>query len=142
MSGTLHNDLTGCIAADEINSLSQHFYATLNIVLSMPVKCSSNNTHNALLRFHCNKGYVNAPRCYVTCILSYLFSLSLCGDRKFQAYLVTGMGNSISPSWQLLHIAISPVAGIFKSLILAKSEGLLQALNRIHSAGQYIADIS
>jgi len=30
---------------------------------------------NALLHFHCNSGYVNAPQCYVICILPILSCL-------------------------------------------------------------------
>jgi len=68
--------------------------------------------------------------------------LSLCVERKVQAYLVSRLGNLFSTCWQVLHIAVSPFAGLLKNVILAKSEGLLQALNRIHSIGQYIADIT
>jgi len=64
------------------------------------------------------------------------------GDRKVQDYLEYRMGNSVSPCWQILHVAVSPFAGLFKGVILAKREGLLHALNGIQSAGQYIADVS
>ena len=111
----------------------------------MTMKCSSNNI--CLYVRHCCVSIatmVMRKRHDVTLHAYCLIysPLSLCGERKIQAYLVTRTGNSVSQCWQLLHIAVSPFAGLFKNVLLAKSEGFLQALNRIHTAGHYIADVS
>ena len=55
--------------------------AALSIFMLLTVTLTQQYTDNALLRFRCNNGYTNAPKCYVTRSLSVLLNII---DMRFE----------------------------------------------------------
>ena len=75
ISDTLHEDLSTFHCCWRHTFAVKRCCAALGIFMLLTVTLTQQYTENALLRFHCNNGYSNAPKCYVTRTVSVLLNI-------------------------------------------------------------------
>ena len=80
ISDTLHEDLSTFYCCWPHTFAVKRCCAALSIFMLLTVTLTQQYTKNVLLRFHCNNGYTNALKCYVTRTLSVLLN-TVCPTR-------------------------------------------------------------
>jgi hypothetical protein len=70
ISYTLYGDLSTFHCCWLHSFVVKRCCAAVSIFVLLTVTFTQQYTENALLRFHCNNGYTNAPKCYASRTLS------------------------------------------------------------------------